>query len=86
MLSLHLLGVGEGALCDLVGMAGHLHVAPGALDPPVLADEEGRPDGAHRLLSVRDLGSPGSDLLHQDVVRVAQQLDLQLLLVDELEL
>lgn len=78
------LGARDGACEDLVHMAVDPHVAPDGLHEAVLADEERGPDGAHGLLTVGDLGAPGAHLLHQLVVRVAEELDPQLVLVDEL--
>lgn len=73
----------EGPVEDLLHMAGDLHVAPDRLDLPVRSDEEGRADGPDGLLPVGDLGAPGPDLLHQDMIGVAEQLDSELLAVYE---
>jgi electron transfer flavoprotein alpha subunit len=68
---------------DLLDVSSDLHVAPGVLHGAVLADDERGPDGPYSLLPVGHLGAPGADLLHEGVLGVAEQLDLQLVLVDE---
>ncbi len=72
-------GAGE----DLVDVTVDLDVAPDRLDLPVLPDEERRADGSDGLLAVGLLDPPGPDRLQQGVVGVAEELDLQLLVVDE---
>lgn len=81
---LRFLRAGYGARKDLLHMACDLHVGPGGLDLPVLANDEGRTYRADRLLAIGHLLAPGADLLHQDMVWIGEQLDLQLALVDEL--
>ncbi len=78
-----LLRARHGARQHLVDMAVDLDVAPDRLDLPVLPDEERRADRADGLLPVGLLGAPRADGFHQSVVGVAEELDLQLLVVDE---
>ncbi len=67
----------------LLHMAGYPDVAPGRLHSPVPSDEERRAYRSDGLLAVGHLGAPCPDLLHEDVVRIAEELDLQPVAVDE---
>ena len=61
-------------------VAGRLHVGPGLFDLPVLADEEGGPDGPLDDLAVVLLLSVGAAGLGELVIGVGEQLLLQAVL------